>query len=234
MRFFSCGLQYLRTAANNFKPKSSASFRTYFYTCMRSQMLEAVRTHNPLVLPSRFTKAIKAVSTAQGRLGESMGRDPTPQELAAETGLRPCQVKHVLSHMRSSVVSVEDSGLNDEASMLHETVSSSDDSGDELEIDGTYSKYAASATNEMLQSLMQRTLSEKERSVLEHRFGFGASQGEPLSANATAKLLGCVRSTVHNTEIRALEKLRRLPEFSELQGALLSDITLIGHMEDAA
>ncbi len=189
-------------------------------------MMEAVRTQkHVLILPDRFAKAVRAVTTASERLRASMGRDPTIEELSAETNLKSFQIERVLAHKRSSKVSLEDSALDERT--LHEMISGL--SGAEAEPDGTYNKYVADEATVMLRSLLGN-LTERERLVLEHRFGIGPS-GEALCANAIAKLLGCVRSTVINTEGRALEKLRGLPEFLELEKALVSG-GLVDYMED--
>lgn len=193
-------MQYLRTAASNFKPGRNASFRTYFYTCMKSMMMNAIREQkNVIAIPIRFHMAIKQVSNARQKFLQSLGREPSPREIAEVTKLREGKVMEAINYGQVKNVSFEDAAWDEIT--LHETLS--EDNIDDERYCGDFNGELAARLKELLE-----TLPDKERTVLEHRYGLGGGDSDGMTASATSRAMGCVRTTVHNLESKALEKLR--------------------------
>ena len=62
-----------------------------------------------------------------------------------------------------------------------------------------------------------RELNERERKIVEMRYGFGAADSKPQTLRQVGKNMGVTKERVRQIEIRALEKMRRVAEEEKLE-----------------
>ncbi len=62
-----------------------------------------------------------------------------------------------------------------------------------------------------------RELNERERKIVEMRYGFGAADSKPQTLRQVGKNMGVTKERVRQIEIRALEKMRRVAEEEKME-----------------
>ncbi|MBQ9800069.1 MAG: sigma-70 family RNA polymerase sigma factor [Thermoguttaceae bacterium] len=62
-----------------------------------------------------------------------------------------------------------------------------------------------------------RDLNERERQIVEMRYGFGAADSKPQTLRQVGQNMGVTKERVRQIEIRALEKMRRIAEEEKLE-----------------
>jgi RNA polymerase primary sigma factor len=77
-------------AAEKFEDDKGYAFAAYATWWIRQAMTRAVaRRAGTTRLPAGMAEAIGQIAVVQRRLSRELGREPTPEELAAELGTRP-------------------------------------------------------------------------------------------------------------------------------------------------
>jgi len=79
------GVLGLLQAARTFEPDRGASFRTFAAIAIRAAVLDELRRHDPL--PRGARKKLRALREVEGRFLSTVGRLPTPSEIATELSL---------------------------------------------------------------------------------------------------------------------------------------------------
>lgn len=187
-------------AVDKFQYRRGFKFSTYATWWIRQAITRAIiDTGRTIRLPAHIVQDLNRIAAARRALERSLGRDPTPPELAAETRLSVDKVMHAL---RSDVpLASLDSPLADDAVF-----------GDVVP-----DRVAITPEDALLQTDARRranaalaTLSAREREVLELRFGLRNSHGRTLQE--IADRFGVTRERVRQIEKRALERLRHAQE----------------------
>ncbi|MBQ8285071.1 MAG: sigma-70 family RNA polymerase sigma factor [Thermoguttaceae bacterium] len=62
-----------------------------------------------------------------------------------------------------------------------------------------------------------RELNDRERKIVEMRYGFGAADSKPQTLRQVGKNMGVTKERVRQIELRALEKLRRIAEEEKME-----------------
>ena len=62
-----------------------------------------------------------------------------------------------------------------------------------------------------------RELNERERKIVEMRYGFGSVDSKPQTLRQVGQNMGVTKERVRQIEIRALEKMRRVAEEEKLE-----------------
>src|SRR3989339_893387 len=135
----------------------------------------------------------------QRRLLQDLGRDPTPEELAAEMGEELDKIKHIIK-ISQDTVSLEMSVGDDD----DDDTSLSDFIEDIKNISPSQSAGA-----ELLRDYIQiaiQDLSPREKKILEMRFGL--SDGVTHTLEEVGKEFGVTRERIRQIEAKALEKIK--------------------------
>ena len=138
----------------------------------------------------------RAVVRAVGRLQEKLGRDPTHEELAAETGLPVERIGAALGYADASVSLNAGVGSDGDAE-LGELIA------DEHAVD-PLDEVGGTLRDESVRRAV-RDLPELQRAVIEHRFGLGGLA--PAGLDEIARRLSISRSRVRVIEVEALQRL---------------------------
>ena len=148
-------------------------------------------------LPVHVVEAINQLARARRQMLQDLGREPTPEELAAELEMTPEKVIEVQKYGREPI-------------SLHTPLGEDGDSefGDLIEdSEAIQPGEAASFTllQEQLHTVLD-TLSEREAGVVSMRFGL--TNGQPKTLDEIGKVYGVTRERIRQIESKAMSKLR--------------------------
>ena len=184
-------------AVDKFQYRRGFKFSTYAVWWIRQAISHAiVDTGRTIRLPAHMVDALKRVTVARRALETELGRDPTVTELAARTRIAADKVMLVLKSA-APVVS------------LDAPVGENIVFGEFVPDDGVPSPEAPILDEDInaRARLALRSLGERERQVLELRFGI--SNARPYTLAEVGNRLGVSRERVRQIEIMALARLRR-------------------------
>ncbi len=195
-------------AAEKFDWRRGFKFSTYATLWIRQAIQRGLADKARVIrLPVAVEQQERKVAAAERRLAFELGRDPTPSEVAAATGLRPAQVIKIGQAPRV-VTSLDRSVGEEEDATLAELLPGSPDVAEEVQ--------------ETLQAAQVRqvvsTMAEPERSVIRLRYGFGRD-GEPHSYAAIGRRLELDADVVRRVEQRALKQLAKRSDVVALRAA---------------
>ncbi|HEU4324654.1 MAG TPA: sigma-70 family RNA polymerase sigma factor [Roseiflexaceae bacterium] len=154
-------------------------------------ILAAVRDDRPIRLPTTSSQ----VTQAQADLRVALGREPTADEIATATGMRPATVAAVLA-ADVTVASLDAPIRNDDTRTLGEALAGTGPTPE--------ARVLAVETGQALRAALT-ALSPRERQVIALRFGL---KGEALGVGEVAKRLRWPAARVRAVEAGALERMR--------------------------
>jgi RNA polymerase sigma factor (sigma-70 family) len=193
------GVVGLLRALARFDPDRGAPFVAYASWWVRNAMQELRSDFvRPLRLPPRALRQLAELKAEHHRIYVEERRDASARELAELTEIEPGQVDALLradagGRSLDEPVRGTEAELGTLGDLLDDPLSAE-----------AYEEVVDTITGEQLRALMAR-LSERERDVLDARFGFGRP-GERLAE--IGDRLGVSAERVRQIEARALAKLR--------------------------
>ncbi len=188
----------LMRAVDKFDWERGFKFSTYATWWIRQSLQRAVQQHGRTIrLPMEVAERSQQLDGALWELTHTLQRPPTDEELVEATGISP-QSRDDLANVARVVASLDQPATAESTATLGDLVTS--------ESDGFEDAVAGRMTLGLVREALD-SLTELQRAVIAHRFGFDGT--DPASLQTTAERLGVGVRKVRQAEAEALEVLGR-------------------------
>lgn len=196
-------------AVDRFEPDRGHRFSTFARWPIRKAITRALDDRGRLVrLPANSWQTLRALRRAEQQLPDTMGREPTTDELAAACGVATWRFD-ALRSAATPPASLDARLGTDDDSTLGDVL----DSGEEQLPDTTARYIVREQLHQLLHSLPDR---ERDLLVLRH----GLDGAAPRTLHEVGQSLGISGERTRQLEARALAQLRQHPLTPALTGAL--------------
>ena len=190
----------LMTAVDKFEPEKGYHFISYAVWWVRQAILKALAEQSrPVRLPLNRSNELIQIVRAKNDLIHNKGiSDPTVDEIAAASGLDVTLVRNLLEVTRDMI--------------SFDSPSKGDEEGGSSYFDFVEDK-SQSPEDDVVNHMMEKdvrgllsVLGDKERDIIEKRYGFNGN--EPMSLKAIGDEYNLTKERIRQIEKAALQKLR--------------------------
>jgi RNA polymerase primary sigma factor len=193
------GNRGLMRAVDKYEHRMGFKFGTYATWWIRQGITRALADHARTVrVPCHQVGTLAAMERVRGELAVQIGREPTVEEIAASLGVTEEETRSLRVVARHPVSLHEPLGGDGERAL-----------GDFLDDPGAVNPGQTVDQHLLRERIAEvlRSLTPREREVIELRFGL--KDGQPRTLDEVAKAYGITRERIRQIEARGLVKLRQ-------------------------
>lgn len=204
------GNQGLIRAVEKYDWRRGYKFSTYATWWIRQSITRAIADQARTIrIPVHMVENINRFLRASRKLMQELGREPTPEEVAKTLGIDEEKALEIIK-------------ISQEPASLESPVGDEEDSrlGDFIH-DSSAPTLFDTASRELLKEQVEQvlgTLSDRERRVLEERFGL--KDGRPKTLEEVGRMFAVTRERIRQIEAKALRKLRHPSRGNKLKDYL--------------
>lgn len=204
------GNKGLIRAVEKYDWKKGFKFSTYATWWIRQAITRAIADQARTIrIPVHMVETINKLIRISRKLMQTLGREPTPEEIAELMEVSPDKVREILK-ISQKTTSLETPIGDDEDSYL----------GDFIEDTKQASPYELTSQRLLRENIEEvlSALSDREGKVLEMRFGLRGAK--PMTLEEVGREFGVTRERIRQIEAKALRKLKHPSKRRMLQDYL--------------